>query len=74
MTEKVKPLDLSAIIRDAFLSGRGLKDGDKLSEEDQKAWMDYDPTEHRAYKRIYAALYDRPRDKLDSDMPQAHSA
>lgn len=54
---KVKPLDLSILIRDAFLSGRGLKDGDKLSEADQAAFMEYDPTEYVSYKRIYAALY-----------------
>ena len=55
--QAVKALDLSHLIRDAFLSGRGLKDGDKLSEADQAAFMEYDPTEHVSYKRIYAALY-----------------
>ena len=55
--QAVKALDLSNLIRDAFLSGRGLKDGDKLSEADQAAFMEYDPTEYVSYKRIFAALY-----------------
>lgn len=52
----VKPLDLSTLLRDAFLSGRGLKDGDKLSDEDQAAWMKYDPERMNAYHRISSAL------------------
>lgn len=51
-----KPLDLSALLRDAFLAGRGLKDGDKLSDDDQAAWMAYDPELMLAYKRITASL------------------
>lgn len=59
MTEnsKVKPLDLSTLLRDAFLTGRGLGDGDKLTEADVAAWMAYDPESTPAYKRIVAALY-----------------
>lgn len=56
-TNKVKPFDLSTLLRDAFLSGRGLKDGDKLSEEDVKAWVEYDPEAIPAYQRILSALY-----------------
>lgn len=56
-TNKVKPFDLSTLLRDAFLSGRGLKDGDKLSEEDVKAWVEYDPENIPAYQRIVSALY-----------------
>lgn len=51
-----KPLDLSALLQDAFLAGRGLKDGDKLSDDDQAAWMAYDPELMLAYKRITASL------------------
>lgn len=54
---KVKPLDLSVLLRDAFLSGRGLKDGDRLSDEDVKAWMEYNPEHLPPYKRIVEALY-----------------
>lgn len=56
---KVKPLDLSTLLRDAFLAGRGLKDGDRLSGEDQAAWMAYDPERMAAYRRISTALYGR---------------
>lgn len=55
----VKPLDLSMLLRNAFLSGRGLKDGDRLSEADQVAWTEYDPTALLSYRRIESAL-DRP--------------
>ena len=54
---KIKPMDLSTLLRDAFLAGRGLKDGDRLSEEDQAAWAAYDPEYLPPYKRIVAALY-----------------
>lgn len=54
---KVKPLDLSVMLRDAFLAGRGLKDGDRLSEADQAAWMAYDPERMAAYERVMTALY-----------------
>ena len=54
---KVKPLDLSTILRDAFLAGRGLTDGERLSEEDLAAWVRYDPERMAAYRRIACALY-----------------
>jgi len=57
---KVKPLDLSALLRDAFLAGRGLKDGDRLSDDDHTAWCAYDPERMNAYIRICAALYASP--------------
>lgn len=57
MADKVKPFDLSTLMRNAFLSGRGLKDGEKLSEEDVKAWVEYDPESIPAYKRVVSALY-----------------
>nr|WMC99294.1 hypothetical protein RAR13_11615 [Aminobacter aminovorans] len=57
---KVKPLDLSALLRDAFLAGRGLKDGDRLSDDDHTAWCAYDPERMNAYNRICAALYASP--------------
>lgn len=55
--KNVNPLDLSTLLRDAFLTGRGLKDGDRLSDEDQAAWMDYDPERMPAYGRVMASLY-----------------
>lgn len=55
-----KPLDLPTLLRDAFLAGRGLKDGDKLSEEDQSAWMAYDPERMLAYSRLVAFLSSSP--------------
>lgn len=54
---KVKPLDLSTLLRHAFLSGRGLTDNDKLSDEDQAAWCAYDPSTMNACIRITGALY-----------------
>lgn len=53
---KPKPLDLSTLLRHAFLSGRGLKENDNLSPADQAAWMEYDPTEMKAFNRITGAL------------------
>ncbi|RWK39291.1 hypothetical protein [Mesorhizobium sp.] len=67
-----KPLDLSALLRDAFLAGRGLKDGDKLSDDDQAAWMAYDPELMPAYKRITASL-DLAR-RAASSAPEAGKA
>lgn len=54
---RVKPLDLATLLRDAFLSGRGLKDGDRLSEEDRAAWVNYDPERMAAYRRVADVLY-----------------
>lgn len=70
---KAKPLDLSAILRDAFLSGRGLKVGDKLSDEDQTAWVSYDPEKMQAYKRVSAVLDASRRSALASPVPQNES-
>lgn len=71
MSAKVKPLDLSMILRNAFLSGRGLKDGDRLSDADQAAWMDYDPTELLPYRRIDSALARPPLKAGEPFMPEA---
>lgn len=52
----VKALDLTYLLRDAFQAGRGLKDGDRLSEADIAAWAAYDPSESAAFKRVSAAI------------------
>lgn len=52
----VKAFDLTSLLRHAFLTGRGLKDGGKLSAEDHKAWSEYDPTEMNAFKRVSNAI------------------
>lgn len=60
MTDPVKSLDLSNILRHAFLAGRGLDMGAtavKLSDADLAAWTEYDPTKVRPYVRIFDALY-----------------
>lgn len=58
--EMVKPLDLSNLLRHAFLAGRGLKEFDKLSEEDKAAWADYDPEKLPCFQRILSALAPAP--------------
>jgi hypothetical protein len=45
----VKGLDLSSLLRHAFLSGRA-----------DMAWVDYDPAECPAYERIRSALVSPP--------------
>lgn len=52
----VKAFDLTSLLRHAFMSGRGLGDGDKISDDDAKAWMDYDPSDMNAFKRVSAAI------------------
>lgn len=51
ITDPPKPLDLSYVMRDAFLAGRGLKDGDKLTDADQTAWASYSG-QSNAYERL----------------------
>lgn len=50
----VKPLDLSNLLKHAFISGRVSMGASAASHSD--AWVEYDPTESAAYKRIIAAL------------------
>jgi len=56
----VKPMDMSNLLRHAFLAGRGLSSGDKLSDEDLAAWVGYDPEGTPAYERIRSALVKAP--------------
>lgn len=51
-----KPMDLSNMLRDAFLAGRGVKDGERLSSADQAAWVDYDPLRMDAFHRLDGAV------------------
>lgn len=58
MTVKVKPLDLSYVMRHAFLSGvvaaRNIPPGEECVGP--TLWLDYDPRPNPAYDRILAAI------------------
>jgi len=54
---RVRPYDLTNLLRHAFLSGRGLSDDDFLSDDDKSAWAAYDPLGMHAYERISSALF-----------------
>ncbi|MER9524053.1 hypothetical protein NKI96_10755 [Mesorhizobium sp. M0292] len=69
-TNMVKPLDLSMLLRSAFLTGRGLKEGDKLSDADHAAWTGYDPSPLRVFQRIEAALQSRAADPWQPVAPE----
>jgi hypothetical protein len=47
---------MTALLRHAFLSGRGLKDDDKLSDADLDAWCAYDPTMLPVYQLWEASV------------------
>lgn len=49
-------LDLSNLLRHAFYTGAGYGDLQRLTDFDQKRWLDYDPTGLAQFKRIDAAL------------------
>lgn len=51
---KVKPLDLSKLLKHAFICGRASAGG--ASSFHGEAWADYDPTESEAYSRILSAI------------------
>lgn len=51
----IKPLDLSTLIRHAFFSGAGYGEFEKISEEDSRRWVEYDPTTLAASQRVNAA-------------------
>lgn len=53
---KIKPLDLSSLLRHAFFAGAGYGDFQTISDADQKRWVEYDPSELAPFKRIDAAL------------------
>ncbi|QND53475.1 hypothetical protein HB779_17460 [Phyllobacterium sp. 628] len=57
-TSALKPLDLSNLLRHAFLTGRGING--TLSDDDLKAWTEYDPTDLGWYRRVEAALSPEP--------------
>lgn len=58
MGAKVKPLDVSNILRHAYLAGfvaaREIPAGDEC--DGRKCWLDFDPTNNPAYHRILSAL------------------
>ena len=51
---KLKPLDLPTLLKHAFISGRHSQKG--MGQTDGDAWIEYDPTENAAYRRILSAL------------------
>ena len=53
----VRPLDLSNLLKHAFICGR--VSAGAASSFHSDAWVEYDPTESAAYARILAALQDR---------------
>lgn len=52
----VKPLDLSNLLRHAFMSGAGYGAGDRISDFDVQRWVEYNPEGLKPYERICAAL------------------
>jgi hypothetical protein len=53
---KVKPLDLSNLMKHAFFHGAGLGDMEKASDDLMQRWCAYDPEGLAPYNRIVAAL------------------
>lgn len=56
MATKVKPLDLSNILRDAFLSGAGVAKNGAIPEDVYRRWVEYDLDENPCFERIVDAL------------------
>lgn len=52
----VKALDLANVMREAFLSGRGYKEGERITDADMRAWCEYEPNSP-SLRRIMWALY-----------------
>lgn len=57
-TPKLRPLDLSNLLKHAFIAGR-ISAGASSSFHGN-AWTDYDPTESAAYARILSAIDVQP--------------
>ncbi|WP_141494062.1 hypothetical protein [Rhizobium sp. S9] len=49
-------LTFSSCLRHAFFEGAGYGDLERISEEDQKRWVKYDPSELAPFKRMQAAI------------------
>jgi hypothetical protein len=58
MSKSLKPLDLSYVMKHAFLSGivaaRNIPGDQPI--DGAALWLDYDPTGNQAYDRVVAAL------------------
>jgi hypothetical protein len=52
-------------LRHAFYTGAGYGDTDKISDEDQKRWTAYDPTEE-GFKRISEVLHEKEQSTAKS--------
>lgn len=59
--------DLTLLLRDAFLAGRGLKGGDYLSEDDKRQWATYECGLPYVYKRVKATLAEKPAPKSEKE-------
>lgn len=61
MPDDLKPLDLSNLLRDAFLAGAGYETNGihKIKPEDQGRWIKYDPSDNPSYHRILKAIENR---------------
>lgn len=61
---KVKPLDLSNMLKHAFMCGWYASE--TISSSSEYNWTEYDPTDNDAYARIMAALepHPDPRDEV----------
>lgn len=60
MADPVRPLDLSNLMRHAFMAGRGLNpSGSIVSAADRAAWVAYDPSEFPPFMRLDAFLSPR---------------
>lgn len=68
---KVKPLDLSNLLKHAFMCGWYASE--TISSSSEYNWTEYDPTDNAAYARIMAALEPQPdpRDEVISKLVDA---
>ncbi len=58
MGNKHPEWSFSQCLRYAFFSGAGYADLEKISEEDQRRWCAFDPSELELFKRMEADLKD----------------
>ncbi|MBB4192746.1 hypothetical protein [Rhizobium aethiopicum] len=49
-------LTFSSCLRHAFFEGAGYKDLERISDDDQRRWVEYDPTDLAPFKRMQEAL------------------
>lgn len=64
---QVTSMDLSTLLRDAFMAGAGVPKNTRIPFDVMKRWVDYDPTGNAAYTRLAAALSPSPQPNLRGD-------